>query len=138
MTIGNASSGRYLWNQSTLADFTGPTIRLGLINMPSFDFLLSADNTLSGTIQVQVANSIDNNFGPTFDALVWVPIYSIAIAAGVFTTTSAKYFMFPDSLFGTIDFPYFTGAEAIRLVFVHSGGSTENLLNVAYFGKSYG
>ena len=76
-----------------------------------------------------------NNFGPNFIGLTWVPVLTIAIASGVFTTTTSKSYAWPSS---TGNPSWQTGAEAIRLRFVHTSGGATNNLNVAYFGKSLG
>lgn len=136
--ITPSSSKRYIYLQDTTADFTAPPIKLTNINQPYFCMLLGSDNTLSGSIIVEesVSTAVGDNFGPEYLALAWVPVGTpIAIAAGQFSATSSKSYAWPSS---TGNPSWQTGAEAIRLRFVHTSGGAPEQLNVAYFGKSLG
>lgn len=131
-------NARYFYNIDTSANYTGHAIGLTQINQPYFCMLLGADNTLTGSIVVEeaVATEAGSNFGPNYVALAWVPVGTpIAIAAGVFTATASKTYAWPSS---TGNPSWQTGAEAIRLRFVHTSGGAPGQLNVAYFGKSLG
>jgi hypothetical protein len=141
MTITPAIFPRYLYNQDTSVAFTGFPIRIDTLNMPYFSMLLGSDNTATGTLTLEEAVSADGNAGAVFAPLVWIPVYTIAIAAGLFTATGEKYYAFPNSDSATITSvvgPWLTAAEAIRLSYAPASGGAAGQLNVAYFGKSFG